>query len=154
MMPQDLRQTVDPNPSDNNFPAMFRPPNPTDTPDTLFTIGWRNMVTGPRFVRKNKMNQIMLLTDGACLNNGQANPSPGCAFVFRPASTEPQVNGHIAFRLETRGPSGNVESQTSNRAELRAVIGALRYRRWDGEGWKSVVIATDSEYVALGSPSG
>ena len=40
---------------------------------------------------------------------------------------------------------------TSNRAELRAVIAALRFRAWDVEGFRSIVIATDSEYVVEGA---
>lgn len=31
------------------------------------------------------------------------------------------------------------------------MIGALRYRAWSGEGFKSLVIATDSEYVVEGA---
>jgi ribonuclease HI len=148
---QEIRQTVDPNPSDNNFPTMFHPPKQTDTPTTLFAIGTRPTVTGPRFIRKTNPHQIIIWTDGACINNGQANPSAGCAFVYRTAAIKPKVNAYISFRLETQGPAGKVEPQTSNRAELRAVIAALQFRRWDGEGWKSLVIATDSEYVALGA---
>ncbi|MCQ8206071.1 hypothetical protein NP569_27725, partial [Vibrio parahaemolyticus] len=34
---------------------------------------------------------------------------------------------------------------------LRAVIAALRFRHWPGEGFKTVVIATDSDYVVEGS---
>jgi ribonuclease HI len=41
--------------------------------------------------------------------------------------------------------------QSSNRAELRAVIAALRFRNWSGEGFRTVVFATDSEYVVEGS---
>jgi len=42
---------------------------------------------------------------------------------------------------------------TSNRAELRAVIAALQFRDWSTDcsgGWKSVMIATDSEDVVFG----
>ena len=54
-------------------------------------------------------------------------------------------------RLEKKGPFGEESIQTSNRAELRAVIAALRFRHWPGEGFHAVVIATDSEYVVEGS---
>ncbi|XP_044714469.1 RNase H domain-containing protein [Hirsutella rhossiliensis] len=43
------------------------------------------------------------------------------------------------------------QSEGSNRAELRAVIAALRFRHWPGEGFSTVIIATDSEYVVEGS---
>lgn len=57
-------------------------------------------------------------------------------------------------RLENHGPFGGpAEPQTSNHAELRAVIAVLRFRNWSswGEGFKSIVVATDSEYVANGA---
>ncbi len=40
--------------------------------------------------------------------------------------------------------------QTSNRAELRAVIAALRFRHWPAH-FHTVVIATDSAYTVEGS---
>lgn len=36
----------------------------------------------------------------------------------------------------------------NNRAELRAVLAALTFSIWWGEGWQRVVLVTDSEYVA------
>ncbi|GIJ87411.1 hypothetical protein Asppvi_006317 [Aspergillus pseudoviridinutans] len=48
---------------------------------------------------------------------------------------------------------GHLRPQTSNRAELRAVIVALQFRFWPGEGWTKIVIATDSEYVLEGATS-
>jgi ribonuclease HI len=63
----------------------------------------------------------------------------------------PNTEGYISFHLEKKGPFGDPSPQTSNRAELRAVIAALRFRVWEGEGFKSIVIATDSEYVAEGA---
>lgn len=54
------------------------------------------------------------------------------------------------FRLERKGPKGTVIRQTSSRAELRAVISALKFRWCYGEGWDRAVIATDSSYVVDG----
>lgn len=59
--------------------------------------------------------------------------------------------GASKFRLESRGPTGEVVPQTSNRAELRAVIAALEFRLWNNEGCRRLVIATDSSYVVDGS---
>lgn len=89
------------------------------------------------------------MTDGACLNNGQPNPRAGWAF-FQGESIEgkPDV---VSGRLENRGPWGDEGGQTSNRAELRAVLAALRFRWWRGEGFKTVVFATDSSYVVDGA---
>jgi ribonuclease HI len=92
---------------------------------------------------------MLIYTDGACLNNGQVDPKAGWAFVFKP--TVDQREGHVSARLENKGPFGDSSSQTSNRAELRAVLAALRFRHWEGEGIKTIVLATDSEYVAQGA---
>lgn len=40
---------------------------------------------------------------------------------------------------------------TNNRAKMRAVIAALEFRAWADEGWRSIVIATDLEYVVRGA---
>ncbi|KAK8053973.1 hypothetical protein PG996_013274 [Apiospora saccharicola] len=61
------------------------------------------------------------------------------------------VGGIIAFRLEDKGPGGEAVDPTSNRAKMRAVIAALEFRAWADEGWRSIVIATDLEYVVRGA---
>lgn len=89
------------------------------------------------------------MTDGACLNNGQSNPRAGWAFYQGESiSGKPDV---VSGRLENRGPWGDEGIQTSSRAELRAVLAALRFRHWRGEGFKTVVFATDSSYVVDGA---
>jgi ribonuclease HI len=96
--------------------------------------------------------RCLVFTDGACLNNGQENPKAGWAFVFGPGQqADDDRPATTSGRLETHGPFGDPGEQTSNRAELRAVIAALRFRHWAGEGWKSIVVATDSEYVVKGA---
>ncbi|KAF4465904.1 RNase H domain [Fusarium albosuccineum] len=132
------------------LPTKFVPPAGS-TPNTLFPLGLGLQAIPPvaRFIRRDDPEQFLIYTDGACLNNGQANPKAGWACVFRPESTTPQ--GVFFARLETKGPFGDSHAQTSNRAELRAVIGALRFRHWVGEGFTSLVIATDSEYVVKGA---
>lgn len=92
---------------------------------------------------------MLLFADGSCLSNGLGTAAKaGCAFVFGPPE-EKQLS-HIKFRLELEGPDGVLHEQTSNRAELRAVIAALQFRVWWGEGFTSVVIATDSQYTVKG----
>lgn len=89
------------------------------------------------------------MTDGACLNNGQSNPKAGWAFYQGDSvEGEPAV---FSGRLENRGPWGDEGKQTSNRAELWAVLAALRFRVWNGEGFRTVVFATDSSYVVDGA---
>lgn len=135
------------------IPTKFHPPNSSDTPESLFplSIGRRSSPHVRRFIRSSNVGtQFLIYTDGACLDNGGANPRAGCAFVFKPTTQNPSVRGYVAFRLEDEGPTGERNLQTSNRAELRAVIAALRFRHWPGEGADGLVVATDSEYVAEG----
>lgn len=63
----------------------------------------------------------------------------------------PDITGKIALQLEQQGPRGHLTKHTSNRAKLRAVIAALDWRPWQGEGWERIIIVTDLEYVALGA---
>ena len=92
---------------------------------------------------------MLIHTDGACLNNGQPNPKAGWAFSH---GIGPSGNLLVVSnRLEKKGPFGDDGPQTSNRAELRAIIAALRFRHWPGEGFRTLVIATDSEYAVEGS---
>lgn len=117
-------------------------------PHVLFPTGI-SFLGLPKFIHRDDPSQVLIYTDGACLNNGQANPRAGWAFVFKPETSQP--GGIISDRLEKKGPFGDEGAQTSNRAELRAVLGALRFRNWQGEGFTTVVFATDSEYVAQGA---
>lgn len=134
------------------FPTKFTPPSTASTPKDLFKIGLGGQATtpSPRFIRRNNPKQLLIYADGACLNNGQANPKAGWAFVFGPDDGLSRI---VSARLENKGPSGKEATQTSNRAELRAVIGALCFRAWYGEGFAELVFATDSEYVAEGATS-
>jgi len=104
----------------------------------------------PRYTLPNDRTKVLIRTDGACLNNGQPNPRAGWAFWHGYNAT----NGNqltVSDRLEKEPPFGDDGLQTSSRAELRAVIAALRFRFWPGEGFRTFVVATDSEYVVEGS---
>ena len=69
------------------------------------------------------------------------------------------MHGMFFFRLEDVGPTGVREKQTSNRAELRAVLAALNWFRqehsdlnsWKHKEFAKLVIATDSTYVVDGA---
>ncbi|EKD13233.1 RNase H domain protein [Drepanopeziza brunnea f. sp. 'multigermtubi' MB_m1] len=116
-------------------PSLFEPPRDSDMPQQVFENEYR-------YIRKSYPHEILIYTDGACQNNGQNNPQANCAFVFRPSAYSP--NDKRSYRLAYQ--------HKSNRAKLRAVIAALQFRDWDTDcnvGWRSVVIATDSEYVAI-----
>lgn len=102
-----------------------------------------------RFIRADDPESLLIYTDGACLGNGQVEPKGGWAFVFGPQ--ELNTTASINERLENQGPLGDYANPTSNRAELRAIIGALRYKNWASEGFTTLVLATDSEYVVKGA---
>ncbi|KAI0893392.1 putative ribonuclease H1 [Annulohypoxylon nitens] len=100
----------------------------------------------PRIICRNDPRSILISTDGACLNNDQSFPKAGWGFAYGPITTD-----IIYGPLENRKLFGGEEPQTSNRAELTAVILALRFRHWIGEGLDKITIVTDSEYVVKGS---
>ncbi|CCF39493.1 RNase H domain-containing protein [Colletotrichum higginsianum] len=131
-------------PSGDVFPTVFQHPKKSSMrPQDLFPA------RDTRFHNRYNRFEMLIYTDGACLENGAADARGGCGFVFGPRlETAP---GRVAFKLEDRGPDGQVYRHTSNRAELRAAVGALRFRRWYGESFKSIVIATDSTYVVDGA---
>ena len=123
-----------------------------------------NMTQFPRFINRFDSREILLVIDGSCVNNGRSadpgsKPVGGCSFLYKqPAPGDPTVavdsshpGGKVSFRLEKLGPAGMDLDHTSNRAKLRAVIAALQFRAWDGEGWRRVVILTDLEYIVEGA---
>ena len=137
---------------------------PCSTPQSLFTHE-----DGQLFIAHRDYRELLVYTDGACANNGQAGSQGGCAFVTHcsdsiPASWYPpkgayRMHGLTFFRLEDVDPTGLREKQTSNRAELRAVLAALHWFRqkdsdlnfWKPKECAKLVIATDSTYVVDGA---
>ncbi|GAB1314535.1 hypothetical protein MFIFM68171_04745 [Madurella fahalii] len=126
------------------FPSKFKPPLPTSTPAELFPA--TDMGRGPnsRFVSSNDPKKVLVYADGACANNGHAKPQAGWAVVYGPVNA-------VSGRLEDKGPFGLPSVATSNRAELRAAIAVLRLCDWRGDGFDTIVIATDSAYVVDGA---
>jgi ribonuclease HI len=121
------------------------------TAEELFPLQLGDNRQFPRFTFCLDDNTLLIYTDGACLNNGQPNSAAGWGFIFRePEPNHPEL-GRVSGRVEEHGPTGEPCLQTSNRAELRAVIAALRFRIWGGDGWRRLVIATDSEYTVKGA---
>ncbi|KAI1113774.1 ribonuclease H-like domain-containing protein [Nemania sp. NC0429] len=131
------------------FPTQYAPSRvgPTGDPRAEF-VGRPGPVNDymERFTHRDDRSKILIYTDGACFHNGQADAKGAWSFFFGP---EPEART-CAGRLENKGPFGDNTEQTSNRAELRAVLAALRARQWSDDGYRTVVIATDSEYVAQG----
>ncbi|KAJ5158946.1 uncharacterized protein N7500_008597 [Penicillium coprophilum] len=137
------------------IPTEYQPPHPDDTPQSLFPHCPKVTATERvhRFIRVTPNNRsvetdFLIYTDGACFDNGRINAKAGCSFVFNGSTS-----GFARFALEYKGPTNQQHTRTNNRAELRAVIGALRYRDWAAEGFTRLVIACDSEYVVEGITS-
>ncbi|KAI1798815.1 RNase H domain protein [Daldinia bambusicola] len=128
------------------IPTRFVPPNEFYHADRAIP---QQATISRIFIHRNDRDLVLVFTDGACLNNGQQDPRAGWAIVLGTGHTG--NSAVISGRVETRGPFGEEGIQSSNRAELRAVIAALRAQDWAGEGFTTIVIATDSEYVVEGS---
>ncbi|KAI1180233.1 ribonuclease H-like protein [Nemania sp. FL0916] len=131
------------------FPTKFTPPSSTIRPTELFSGVFRFGAL-MRSVHRDDRRKLLIFTDGACLDNGRPDPKAGWAIVDGPDPAG-GPGRTVSARLENKGPFGDPGIQTSNRAELRAVLAALRIRHWTGEGFNTMVIATDSEYVAVGA---
>ncbi|KAI6083430.1 ribonuclease H-like protein [Hypoxylon rubiginosum] len=129
----------------------FRAP---DSPASIFdfrtinTIN-ENVVSRRFMIRRrhvphvSRLKTMLLYTDGACRPHSPTDSTlrGGCSFVFD-ASV-----GAVYFAMETKGYDGQLHPHTCERAKLRAVIAALRFRHWSFEGWERVVVATDTDYV-------
>ncbi|KAK4134650.1 hypothetical protein BT67DRAFT_357609, partial [Trichocladium antarcticum] len=125
------------------FPSKFKPPLPTSSPLEVFPPSL-DPGQSARFVSGNDARTTLVYVDGACANNGQPNPRAGWAVVYGPGNA-------VSGRLEDKGPFGHDSVATSNRAELRAAIAALRLCDWGDEDIDRLVVATDSSYVVAGA---
>lgn len=80
---------------------------------------------------------MLIFIDASCIGEGTSEARAGYGVLWGPG-------GKLSVRMEGHGP------QTLSEAELEAAIAALSIRMWSGEGFDSVVLASDSEYVMLG----
>ncbi|TPX10052.1 uncharacterized protein E0L32_001249 [Thyridium curvatum] len=136
----------------NVFPSKFRPRFPTLSPAELFPLTNVSHTPAKWFISRSDPDKVLVYVDGACSQNEQQKPRGGWAVVCGEFGTGSQPHQCVASgRLEEKGPFGDVSVATSNRAELRAVIAALRLYDWGRKGYKSIVIATDSSYVVNGA---
>ena len=118
----------------------FEPPDQNTTPKNLFTphaleldINDRCRPTAHRLIRHgDSEHEIFIYTNVSCLDQNDAIDTSvrqaGCAFIFKPEPYHLRARS-CSFRLEKQGPTGKVSPQTSNGAELRAVIATLQFRR-------------------------
>ncbi|KAI4197869.1 MAG: hypothetical protein LQ346_002883 [Caloplaca aetnensis] len=121
----------------------FHPLSTAATPLALFSSQPNHHSTVPahRFIRTINPREALIFISGRCLGNGTAFARAGYGIRWGPNS----ARSAMSYRLEGPGP------QTSNRAELRAAIVALGgLRHWPAEGFATVVLACDTEYVVNG----
>ncbi|KAI1372569.1 RNase H domain protein [Hypoxylon crocopeplum] len=132
------------------FPTTFHPPSFDSTPEEIFKnriirYGARPPVS--RFIHIYDSTQFIVFCDGICLDHDKTDPKASWTFIY----TLP--GGIIKGRVEMTGPFGDQAEQTSQRAQLRAVVAALRFRPWSDDGFKTLVLATESKYVVYGATS-
>lgn len=144
-------------------PKLFAHGNERFTPQELFPEGQCTWTMFPGFSPyrfrliserpvgpRTPIKMQLIFTDGACPNNGRHGARSAFGFAFCSPGRQ-NTRGSVGIPVEEEGPDGQPYRPTSNRAELRAVIAALEWRKWYREGWEAVVIATDSTYVADGA---
>ncbi|KAJ3510171.1 hypothetical protein NMY22_g16050 [Coprinellus aureogranulatus] len=126
-------------------PRLFLPKNPSAPPADLFSVQYTTKLPRRwRFIRQGDENkaEALIFFDGSCLGNGKQGgrpPSAGVGVVYGPKRVADPIMRSLPGR-----------DQTSNRAELYAAITALECRDWKEEGFVSIVLASDSEYVVNG----
>jgi ribonuclease HI len=132
------------------FPLRFTATSP---PLELFEPTAGTGSIGVRLVHRSEKTRVLVFVDGACVNNGQPEPRAGWAVVLGVPRNDGDTDGRsiVSGRLEDQGPFGESFKATSNRAELRAVIAALRACDWRADGYTNLVIATDASYVVDGA---
>ncbi|KAI0802197.1 hypothetical protein GGR55DRAFT_701145 [Xylaria sp. FL0064] len=133
------------------FPSKFCAFTTNTPPEDLFPSSRTGQDEMYHFVHCNDQKKALAYADGACSDNGQQNPQAAWVAILRPRirnNTRPSI---LSGRLELKGPFGDESVATSNRAELRAAIAILRCNDWRGDGFTSVVIATDSSYLVDGA---
>jgi ribonuclease HI len=98
------------------LPQEFSPPNSNDTPHLLFPLKTGNRACPPvrPFIRRTSSRELWIYSDGACLDNGRANPRAGFSFVYRNSTQETRISGHFRLPLEKKGPTGELHRQTSS----------------------------------------
>jgi ribonuclease HI len=84
------------------------------------------------------MNTITAYTDGACSGNGSSNARAGAAAILIARDADGAILRETSLKGKVDG------EQTSNRAEIQAVILALESLNRDGV---EITIVTDSNYV-------
>ncbi|KAI1357690.1 hypothetical protein F5Y08DRAFT_323690 [Xylaria arbuscula] len=142
------------------LPTLFEPPplsrrsDLNDTPEKLFP-GGSCLARPDRYVYYFNPRRILIFTYGSLfpINRPSQEKNPpkstginkivkdGWAVIYGPGRDgRPPLT--VSGCLEGKGPFGDSEPPTHERARLRAIIAALRIRNWVAEGFSTITIAT------------
>ncbi|CAH0058655.1 unnamed protein product [Clonostachys solani] len=123
------------------FPTVFR--SSEAEPLELVKPECRSARSGEsRYIHRDDDSTALLLVSGSCEYNGKTHARGGWGVVFGPG------NNTASGPVEPCNPfTGRFIKPTSNRAKLRAVIAGVRSHGWAAEGFKNLIIVTDSSYV-------
>ncbi|OTB02781.1 hypothetical protein M426DRAFT_24389 [Hypoxylon sp. CI-4A] len=121
---------------------------------SLFNINQEGERLGPRlifpvsdtsrYIHHEDNEKTLVYVGGVCKENEGEKPVAGWAFQFGfdRASFQRKV---VAGRLENHGTTGERVGPSANRATLRAIYAALRYRHWEKDGFNTLVLAVGPE---------
>lgn len=98
-----------------------------------------------RFVLKATSTAVVLFAAFSCLNNGGYDPRAYWSVVATLPNSKGITSGNIG-RLCSSWP----HVDTSNRAALEALIQALKLELWPLLGFRTVIVAINSQYVVDG----
>ena len=124
------------------LPKIFVPPVPDADPESLYSL------VDNHLQRHTDPTEILVLTAGYCADIDFDFPTAGCGVFLGP--TDPTKIMGLAFCLEATGPFGNQSNPTLRRAQIRAVIAAIQFLTKEAAGFRRIVIATESTFLATG----
>ncbi|KZV75062.1 ribonuclease H-like protein [Peniophora sp. CONT] len=106
-------------------------------------------------------NETLVFIDGSCPRNGMFGSVGTCCVVCEPFESTRAIDDAIPAEKHGHAEETNLPEHTSgvspeycpatiNRAKLYAAILALNAQPWAEQGVKTLVVATDLEYVVSG----
>ncbi|KAI1204281.1 uncharacterized protein F4807DRAFT_355840 [Annulohypoxylon truncatum] len=143
------RITIDPHDPETQLliPKLFFPPSLTSLPSDLFeSTPIQNVRRTTRFVHRQDPKQLIVFAGAICLRQVTHSPRTGWAFWFRNniSNLKPATIGN---HLEAVKDGRSMIPKTQDRVDVRVLVAILQCRRWAGEGFNTLVIATSSDYV-------
>ncbi|KAK4448845.1 hypothetical protein QBC34DRAFT_425943 [Podospora aff. communis PSN243] len=145
------RPTMSGTKSWGTLPVMFDPhPEGLSSLELFPPTPFRDEATS-RLVHHADQKTLLVFADGFCTESSALkwDAQGGWAVTYGMSSEGAGcTSGTLFGRLELQGPSEERRPETPDRAELRALIAAMRGCDWLSEGFSTLVIATSYTYVA------